>query len=62
LTFPYKYVNIYSTDKEGNVYIWKTGKDMEKDGAENKTLVGTLKEHNEYKGVKQNVLTRCKIK
>lgn len=59
--FGITFVNKF-TDKEGNVYIWKTGKDVEKDGAENKILVGTLKEHNEYKGVKQNVLTRCKIK
>lgn len=43
--------------KDGNVYIWKTSKDIEDDA---KSIVGTVKEHSEYNGVKQTVLTRCK--
>ena len=58
-------------DEAGNVIIWKTAKDMtEYDyGNGNCTarelikcdLTGTVKEHSEYKGVKQTILTRCKI-
>lgn len=53
-TFVYKML-----DTDGNVYTWKTNK-----GLENKksTIVGTIKEHKEFRGVKQTELTRCKIK
>lgn len=48
-------------DKTNNVIIWKASK--KQDIHENTTvnLKGTIKAHNEYKGVKQTVLTRCKI-
>ena len=47
-------------DGTGNVLVWKTGSCA---GFESDTLhiTGTVKEHDEYKGVKQTVLTRCKI-
>lgn len=53
-TFVYKML-----DTDGNVYTWKTNK-----GLENKksTIVGSVKEHKEFKGVKQTELTRCKVK
>lgn len=54
LTYIYKF-----TDEKGNVYIWKTQKNLEN---EKGTITGTVKEHTEYNGVKQTVLTRCKIK
>lgn len=58
------------TDKDGNVFIWKTGNFVIPDyevgviysGKTEKlvSLKGTVKEHSEYDGVKQTVLTRCK--
>lgn len=58
-TFIYKF-----TDETGKVYIWKTTKDIELDDNGNMVgeVTGTIKEHNEYNGERQNVLTRCKIK
>ena len=46
-------------DKDGNVYVWTT---KAKNFPEGKTLVlrGTIKDHKEYKGTKQTILTRCK--
>lgn len=45
------------TDMTGNVYTWKTGKVL---GDDLKTLIGTVKAHNEFRGIKQTELTRCK--
>lgn len=47
------------TDNDGNVFIWITSCGVET----NKTmkLTGTVKEHSEFNGVKQTVLTRCKV-
>lgn len=44
-------------DQEDNVYIWRTGKWFD----EMDTIKGTVKEHNEFRGVKQTVLTRCRV-
>ena len=47
----------------GNILIWKTSSfilDMIQNGAS--SITGTVKEYQEYKGVKQTVVTRCKIK
>lgn len=47
-------------DEDGNVFVWTTAaKDLE-EGA-TYVLKGTIKDHKEYRGVKQTVLTRCKI-
>ena len=55
------YVYIYKfTDADGNVFIWKTSTDLD-DECIGKTLTGTIKEHGEFNGVKQNNLTRCKL-
>lgn len=61
-------------DSEGNVYVWKTTSALiiySQDGdMDNVTCIrkgdtmiisGTVKEHSEYKGEKQTVLTRCKF-
>ena len=62
-------------DNDGNVYVWKTTNTLIVDnpdktnGAElyairkgdTMQIVGTVKEHTEYKGTKQTVLTRCKF-
>lgn len=52
-------------DDKGRHFIWKTStwlKAMDNANAGDKFILkGTIKEHNEYKGCKQTVLTRCKI-
>lgn len=58
-------------DADGNVLVWKTGTPAEfisgdeykrlEEGQE-LVLIGTIKEHSEYKAQKQTVLTRCKCK
>ena len=45
-------------DSEGNIFIWKTGIMVD----EVVILKGTIKEHNEFRGEKQTVLTRCKVR
>ena len=50
----YKFVS-----KEGNIFIWITSKDIDTDNVSK--VCGTVKEHSEYNGVKQTVLTRCKV-
>lgn len=49
-------------DENDNVFVWKTGRGLGTilDGSA-VTLVGTVKEHSEYKDEKQTVLTRCKV-
>lgn len=45
-------------DQNANVLIWSTGKELPE---ENFTITGTIKELKEYNGVKETVMTRCKI-
>jgi hypothetical protein len=45
-------------DATGNVIIWKTGS-VQYDAGKTVTLKGTVKAHDDYKGTKQTVLTRC---
>ena len=49
-------------DKSGNVIVWMTdpNRDFEEDTAYE--LTGTVKDHSEFRGVKQTKLTRCKVK
>lgn len=49
-------------DGEGNVFLWGTNKELEFEKGENVLIVGTIKEHKEFRDVKQTVITRCKIK
>lgn len=55
VTFLYEFVT-----EEGNILIWKTGKWIN-DEAEITTIKGTIKAHNEFRGVKQTELTRCQV-
>ena len=55
VTFLYEFVT-----EEGNILIWKTGKWLN-DEAEITTIKGTIKAHNEFRGVKQTELTRCQV-
>ena len=53
-TYLYK---IFGAD--GNVYMWYSSRWFG-DNPEWKSLSGTIKDHQEYRGVKQTILTRCK--
>lgn len=58
----YGVVSIYKlVDENGNVFTWKTSKYINKGEDEKFTLVGTVKEHKEFRDVKQTELTRCKV-
>lgn len=47
---------------EGNILVWKTSDNLPAiNGDDAVTVTGTVKEHSEYRGDKQTVLTRCKI-
>lgn len=52
----YKFVDV-----EGNIFIWKTSKYIKNEEGETIKIKGTIKDHNEYKGENQTILTRCKI-
>ena len=47
-------------DESGNVIIWKTSKWLD-DSEEYTTIKGTVKQHNEFNGIKQTELTRCRV-
>lgn len=54
-TYLYKII-----DTEGNIYIWYASRGI--DEPENVVAIkGTVKDHSEFNGVKQTVLTRCKV-
>lgn len=46
-------------DVNGNVYTWKTSSFIAEDKVKN--IKGTVKEHKEFRGIKQTELTRCKV-
>ena len=52
-TYIYKFIDV-----DNNIYTWKTTKVF---GDNVTSLGGTVKAHNDYKGVKQTELTRCKV-
>lgn len=47
-------------DESGNVVVWKTTSHRLPEGATFR-IRGTVKEHGEYEGIKQTVLTRCRL-
>ena len=47
-------------DGDGNIFIWKTSKLLD-ESKTYQTLTGTVKAHNEWKGMAQTELTRCKL-
>lgn len=57
LAYIYKFA-----DAEGNTITWKTSKFFEIGEGWTGLIAGTVKEHSEYRGDKQTVLTRCKLK
>lgn len=52
-TYIYKFIDV-----NDNIYTWKTTKVFRDDIT---SLTGTVKTHNDYKGIKQTELTRCKV-
>ena len=48
-------------DVDGNVLKWFTGGDFEMKRNTSVSVRGTVKSHGEYKGVKETVVTRCKV-
>ena len=58
----YGYMHIYIfKDVEGNTYKWNSSNALEMEYEKWYTVKATVKAHEEYKGEKQTVLTRCKI-
>lgn len=57
------YTNIYTfNDEDNNILTWFSTVEIKKEIGDEFTLVGTVKDHTEYKGIKQTVLSRCKVK
>lgn len=54
-SFLFKFV-----DNDGNVYMWSTSKDIAEDAVID-SITGTVKKHEEYRGLKQTWVTRCKV-
>ena len=54
MTHLYKFL-----DADGNVFVWFASSMI--DEAEVKSVKGTVKDHTERDGIKQTVLTRCKV-
>lgn len=52
---------IYKFDLDGNTIIWNTTAWQDVDEGSEYLIKGTIKDHSEYKGDKQTVLTRCRI-
>lgn len=57
--YGYVYINILE-DAEDNIFVWKTTTTALEIGKEI-TAKATIKEHQEYNGIKQTVLTRLKL-
>lgn len=49
------------TDESGNTLVWKTAAWQDIEEGKTYSIKGKIKEHGEYMGDKQTVLTRCKI-
>jgi hypothetical protein len=59
--FGYTFIHTLK-DAAGNVFKWFSTNDIDADFGTEITLDGTVKKHDEYKGLKQTILTRCTIK
>ena len=46
----------------GNVFTWAASSHQDLEIGHVYTVLGTIKDHSEYKGTKQTVLSRCAIK
>lgn len=58
----YGYIHLYiMKDTEENILVWKTSKLLNVEINDKIKIIGKIKSHNEYGGIKQTELTRCKI-
>lgn len=64
----YSYDNQYGTvtmiifaDQQGNCFVWKASGNPGVTVGDTYSVKGTVKDHTEYKGTKQTLLTRCAI-
>jgi hypothetical protein len=48
------------TDEADNVYVWRTGAEKMEEGR-TYNVRGTVKEHGDYNGTAQTILSRCKV-
>ena len=56
----YGWTGIYKfVDEDGNIFVWKTSSSFET--ANVHCVTGSVKAHNEFRGVQQTELTRCKV-
>ena len=59
----YGYMSVLEfIDGDGNILIWKTTKDVELHVGDKKTIVCTIKNHDEFRGVKQTNILRVVVK
>lgn len=49
-------------DDHGNILDWWTSTDVKAEVGDRVLLTGTVKSHNEYKGIKSTIVTRCRLK
>jgi len=49
-------------DENDNIFIWWASKEINFDENDKVQVSGTIKKHDEYKGQKQTIITRCKVK
>ena len=58
----YGLTNIYEfRDEEGNYLVWFTSKILDFEIGDTVYLDGTIKEHKDYNGIPQTIVTRCKL-
>ena len=58
----YGLTNIYTfEDNNGNLYTWFTATFLNKAVNDKFKIKGTIKKHDEFRGVKTTVLTRCRV-
>ena len=46
---------------DDNICVWSTGNYINTDEVKNGKIKFTVKDHNQFKGIKQTVVTRCKL-
>ena len=57
----YGHTTVYTFSKEGYIFTWFTSSSVDISVGDKGFLTGTVKDHTEYHGVKQTILTRCKF-
>lgn len=53
---------IHTFESGDNILVWMTAKELDFEKGQPLFLTGTVKEHSEYRGIKQTKLSRCIIK